>query len=156
MGEAEELYARVADLITVEEFEERIQKLIEGYDGLVNQRAAALLVVDELGRSQEAEESISDIRDGEDVTVEGEVLEISDVRTFRRRDGRTGRVRNIGISDGTGKCRIVLWDKDAEMVEEESITVGCMVRIINGRVKDGRYGLEVNFRYSSILLKDPR
>lgn len=153
MGESDKLYRRVSDIITVGEFEKRVKATVDGYDGLVDERAAALLVVDELGRGEETCQRISELTDGEDATVEGEILEISEVRTFRRKDGRQGRVRNITLSDGTGTCRVVLWDRDTEKVEEEGLTVGGKVKIVNGRVKDGRYGLEVNLRYSSILLK---
>ena len=49
------------------------------------------------------------------VDVEGEVLEISDVREFSKY-GRQGKVANAIIKDGTGKVKLSLWNEQIEKV----------------------------------------
>ena len=44
-------YALVSDLLTKEAFDERVEKKVESLGGLVDEVTAAMLVVDELGRS---------------------------------------------------------------------------------------------------------
>jgi replication factor A1 len=50
------------------------------------------------------------------VDVEGEVLEVSDVREFSKY-GRQGRVANAMIKDGTGKVKLSLWNEQIEKVQ---------------------------------------
>jgi replication factor A1 len=50
------------------------------------------------------------------VDVEGEVLEMSDVREFSKY-GRQGRVANAVIKDGTGKVKLSLWNEQIEKVK---------------------------------------
>ncbi|HDM25039.1 MAG TPA: DUF3127 domain-containing protein, partial [Thermoplasmatales archaeon] len=56
------------------------------------------------------------------------------------------------IVDNTGRCRLVLWDDDVELVENRIIEVGSIVKVINGYTKTGKDGfLEVNVgRWGSI------
>ena len=154
MGKSgKDLYDRVSDIMGQEEFQARIKELVDGYEELIDDYTAGMLLLDELGRGETNIQAVKDLKDGEDSSVQGEVIEIMDTRTFRRKDGRDGRVRNVVISDGTGPCKIVLWDKDTEQVEDLHIAVGDRVKVINGRVKDGRWGLEVSIRRTSLLMK---
>ena len=62
------------------------------------------------------------------VDVEGDVLEVSDVREFSKY-GRQGRVANALIKDGTGKVKLSLWNEQIEKVRP-----GDKVKIQNGYV----------------------
>lgn len=57
-------------------------------------------------------QKIKDIKDGMgDLNLTGKVLEISEVRTFQRKDGNSGRVGNLMLGDETGTLRVTLWMK---------------------------------------------
>ena len=75
-----------------------------------------------------------------DITTVGRVLAVYEVNEFERGDGTTGKVRNIMIEDETGKIRLVLWDKDAEL----NINEGDIVKIIHGYVKESGEYLDLN------------
>jgi replication factor A1 len=48
---------------------------------------------------------IADIRDREEVNVVAKVVKVNPTRTFNKRTGGQGRVRNIEIEDDSGSCR---------------------------------------------------
>ncbi len=64
------------------------------------------------------------------VDVEGEVLEVSDVREFTK-FGRQGRVASAIITDGSGKVKLSLWNEQIEQVKP-----GDTVRIMKGYVSE--------------------
>ncbi|MBW2964438.1 hypothetical protein KY363_03170 [Candidatus Woesearchaeota archaeon] len=62
------------------------------------------------------------------VEVEGQVIEMSDVREFSK-FGKQGRVANAIIKDGTGRVKLSLWNEQIERVK-----TGDTVKITNGYV----------------------
>jgi replication factor A1 len=52
-----------------------------------------------------------------DVNLFGKVLDISAVRTFEKKDGLSGRVRNFLLGDATGKISVSLWDEKVDLLE---------------------------------------
>lgn len=140
----DQLYEEVKDLKTKQEFEDEINKIREEYDDLLDEDTAALLIIDSLGRNKENICKIADIESGMECTVFGKIIDIDKSRNFNRPNGSRGRVINLELSDGTGTCGLALWDKDVELVEKCTIQKGTNVKIINGYVKDGFNGLEIN------------
>jgi len=147
----DELYKLVKDIKSKEDFEKEIKKLIESYSNLIDEDAAALLIVDKLGRNKQHILGISELRSNMDCTIFGKVERIYQPKKFER-ENKVGRVVNLDIVDNTGRCRLVLWDDDVELVENRIIEVGSIVKVINGYTKTGKDGfLEVNVgRWGSI------
>lgn len=137
--EKEELYGAVKDMLSREKFEGKIAEEIENYGGLIDEDAAAMVVVDKLRSDFFSVARISELKPSDEVTLYARVEFIGNVRNF---DG--GRVVNVVVSDGTGSCMLVLWDNDVDLVKSGKIKEGSMVKIINGYVKDGYYGMEIN------------
>ena len=147
----DQLYDHIKDIKTKEEFEKEILKIKQENDDLFDNETIALLIVDELGRNTENVCKIKDLELGQECTVFGKITNIHELRSFNRKNGSKGRVINLDLSDGTGNCRLALWDKDVELVENRKIQNGTNVKIINGYVKDGFNGIEVNVgRYGLI------
>jgi replication factor A1 len=140
----EELYELVKDLKTKQEFETEIKQRFQTYNELLDEDTVALLIVDELGRNKQPLEKIADIKPNTDCTVIGKVIAINQLKQFVRKNGTKGKVINLEISDETGICRLVLWNKDIELVKTKEISTGTTIKIINGYVKDGFQGLEIN------------
>lgn len=132
----------VSDLYTEEEFKEKIKEKKTGFSSLLDEEALAHLIVAEEGRNQEAIDDINDIKVGEECTVEGEVVDLGTLRTFENKNGR-GRVRNVRIDDGTGSIKIVLWNDETDMVEED-LELGTKIRIANGYIQDKGYGKQIS------------
>ena len=113
-----------------------------------------MLIVDELGRNKENTLKIKDLKPGIDSTIFGNVTKINQSRNFNRKNGSTGRVVNLELTDETGSCGLALWDKDVQLVKNKTIKRGTNIKIINGYVKEGFNGIEINVgRWSSIEIE---
>ncbi len=151
---SDDLYESVKDLLTRTEFEEKIQKECGERDGLLDKDTIALLIVDELGRNTKNIQSISDLVAGKEGTVFAKVMGIAEERSFSKKNGYSGKVVNLQISDNTGTCGLVLWDKDVELVKSK-IQIGSNLKIINGYVKQGLGSLEINIGRWGLLEIEP-
>jgi ssDNA-binding replication factor A large subunit len=150
----EESFENVKDLMTYEEFRERISREVSKFGGLLTEDAAALLVMEQLGRYEVQYDRISDIKPDQSVRVRGDVLRLSPVKEFRRKDERVGRVANVTISDGSGECRLVLWDDDTMLVSKGALKAGGSLRLINGYARMTDYGLEIaKGRFGAIVVE---
>ena len=138
-----QLYEKVKDIKTKSEFETEIKKTIQEYDNLLDEDTAALLIVDKLGRN-DIITKINDLEPGMECTITGTVVEIGDIREFDKKNGGKGLVTNLVLKDDTGTCKLALWHKDVGLVKEEKIRAGTEVKIVNGYVKKGYYGVEIN------------
>ncbi|MHB8605403.1 MAG: hypothetical protein ACYDCK_09125, partial [Thermoplasmatota archaeon] len=134
-------YARVADLMTREAFDARIRERAREFDGLLDDEAVALLVVDEAGRSEFTSVTLAEAASRSEATVAVEVVRILPEREFSRADGGTGRVRNVAVRDASREAVLAFWDRDTERAAE--LREGGKVRVVNARVKDSRFGLEL-------------
>ena len=80
--------------------------------------------------------TLDTVKNEGDWSVEGSVSSLQPVRAFSSRDGRTGHVRNIVLSDGTAHLRAVLWG-DRALVP---LVRGDYLTIYNARLRQGRSG----------------
>jgi len=149
------LYDQIKDLKTKEEFEEEIHKRYKEYDGLLNKDTIALLIVDELDRNNQNICKIADLEPGTECTVFGKVTNIRESRTFTRKNGSSGRVINLELTDDTGTCGLVLWDKDVGLVHNNTIKNGTTIKVINSYIKEGFTGIEANLGRWSMLEIEP-
>jgi len=90
-----------------------------------------------------------------DVDVEGKVVTAYDVKTFTRKDGDEGKLRNVVIADQTSKIRVTFWGDDVETVAD--IQEGDVIRILHGYVKEGyRGGLEYQVGRNGEIVLNPK
>jgi len=151
-----ELIELIADLKTRKDFEKEIKKRYKSYDELIDQDTIALLIVDELGRNKQSITKIFDLAPDGDYTVVGRVLNISDLKTFKRKNGTLGKVINLEITDDTGTCLLVLWNGDIDYIKNKEIQPGTIVKIINGYTKLGYTGgIEINLGRWGLLEVEP-
>ncbi len=133
-------YALVSDLLTEEEFEQRVEEKSEALHGIVDEVTAAMMVVDDLGRSHV---KIADIPKTAAAIVSffGKILAIEGPREFVR-DGESepGVLVTIVLGDPTGTTKTTLWDEKAAAIHE--LAVGSVVEVI-ARPRMGRK--EVSF-----------
>jgi len=130
-------YALVDDLITKEEFEQRVERKMEECGDLIDEPGAAMLVVRALGRQHVKIRELS----GKSSLFSffGKVVDKTDPREFDRSDGEKGWVAALLLGDETGTARIVLWDEKARAALE--IEKGEVLEVI-GR-HPGRGGKEI-------------
>ncbi len=137
-------YEKVKDLIAPEVFDVQVDAAIEEWGGLLDRDAAAMVVVERLGRSVATFARIADLEEGMEANLRATVVGISPVRTFTRQDGSTGRVANLELRDESGFCRFALWDEDVGLVERGKIAVASTVRALDCYVKRTNFGLDVS------------
>jgi len=67
---------------------------------------------------------IADIAEGMvNINLRARVIDLGNTRSFKRRDGGEGRVRNVTIGDETDKINITLWDERTEIPFGENDTI---------------------------------
>lgn len=140
--QVEEIYRQLADQITPEDFQARVDEKVALMAGLCDGRTAAMLVARDLGAS-EVLTKIGSIRpETGNVTFIGKVLSVSEIREFPRSDGSMGRVANLTLADETGSVRVALWDETVELVRSGDLKVGQCLKV-RGLAKEGYSGTEV-------------
>ena len=121
-------YALVSDLLTREEFEQRVEEKAESLGGIVDEITAAMLVVEDLGRSHV---KIGDIPKTTAAVVSffGKILSIEGPREFTCEGESTpGLVASLVLGDPTGTTKTTLWDEQAAAVSE--LAVDSVVEVI--------------------------
>lgn len=151
----DQLYEIIKDLKTKNDFKGEIKKRSNECDGLLDEDTIALLIVDELGRNKQTISKIAELKPDMECTVFGTVTDIRESRNFTRKNGSSGAVINLELSDETGSCRLVLWNDDVKLVKNKTIQKGTHVKVINGYMKDGFNGLELNVGRWGLLEIEP-
>ena len=144
------LFSRVKDRVSEEEFLRRVREAGVEFDGLLDDEALGLLVLDELGLNEGAYVTLAELEGRAEATVRVVVERVDPPRTFDR-GGREGRVCNVHVSDATGAARVVLWDRDVDKAEDGTLRAGARVTLVNARVKQGPYGPELHVGPWSVL-----
>ena len=138
MDEVTNIYERLGERITFDDFKAKIEEKVRTMGGLCDEDTAALLVAQELGVDAPITK-IKDIApDNSNVCFACRVISVSDVREFSRSDGSTGMVANITVGDETGTMRVSLWDELASAVDE--LETGQHLQI-GGYTKEGYAGV---------------
>lgn len=125
-----------------EELDSELLRLKEEFGGLVDDNTLRRLI-ESRGVSM-SEKKISEFGDKEEISATVKVTRIFDTKVFNKRTGGEGKVRNIGVEDDSGNCRITLWDEDVNLVETMSIEVGDELKLTSCYVKQTDYGTDVS------------
>lgn len=142
---------RVKGKVDVQDVLARIEKARVAFDGLLDDEALCLLVLDELGLNEGAYVTIADLKGRTEATVHVTVDRIDPVREFQREGRPSGRVCNVLVSDATGEARMTLWDRDVEKAEDGTLREGARLRLVNARVKDSKWGVELHVSPWTVL-----
>ena len=146
-------YALVSDLLTKEAFDERVEKKVESLGGLVDEVTAAMLIVDELGRSHIKIGEIPSARTSL-VSFFGKILEIKPPHEFTREGEGPGLVASIVLGDPTGTVTMSLWDERAQAVSE--LDVGSVIEVI-GKTRLGKKEITcVALRESNVTIVETK
>ena len=143
MDKVMEIYEKLKDRISLEEFLGLVDEKEAQMAGLADKETAAKLVALSMGISDD-EKKIGEVTlELSKVVLVGKVIACSDVRAFNREDGSSGNVANLTLADETGSIRVVLWDDAADLVKVGDIVFGDSIQV-SGFVREGRNGLEVS------------
>lgn len=143
MDEITEIYEKIKDRMSMEDFLARMEEKKELLGGLPDDKTLATLVIYDMGEYDDKIKIGQVTLDNSNVTIVGKITVCSDAREFNREDGSTGSVANLTVADETGSIRVVLWESAADLVQVGEIVFGDAVQV-SGFVREGRNGLEVS------------
>lgn len=97
---------------------------------------------------------IGDLRNGMyNVNVAGRVAQISEERSFNRKDGSPGRVASVLLEDETGTVRLSLWDEDVDLKNE--LETGSLLAVENGYTRESLGSVGLNAGGNSQIKINP-
>ncbi len=141
--------------LTRKELLQMISEKRDGAQKFFTNEAAARIVAMELGvkiadKPLQLNVPISDLVSGlSDVTITGQVVEIYPPKSFTRQDRTEGQFASLILKDTTGTLRVVLWNDKTNLVGDERVKTGHIVRVLHGYMRkglDGRLELHVGSR----------
>lgn len=125
--------------------ESKVKKLVEEKKeeaaGLLTDHGALYALEKEYGISSSEEAlEITEIEklkpNMQSVNVFGVIKEVSSPREYKTAK-REGKYARLGLKDNSGESTVVLWDKNASLVESEGFKIGSRVLIRNVYTKEG-------------------
>ncbi len=130
--------------ISEEELNKLIKEKKEEYGGIVTDEAILRIIANEYNidiDDELGEFLIKDIREGQiNVEIIGVVKDVSEIKTFKRKDGSEGKYRKVVIADKSGEIVITLWDELAE----KDIKVGDILKIRKAKSRIWRDKIELS------------
>jgi len=156
---AEQIYQALLDTgISEEEINQQINEKLTDYQGFMTKQAVLFLIAKENGINiysseynieiqKEIEElidyndftiPISSISEGmQNIVITGRITEIFGTKSFTKKDGTSGIVGSFQICDKSECIKIVLWNEQAKIMENEFFQKGEVIQIIGGYSKKG-------------------
>ena len=151
--EINELLNSIPEGVDKENFKAALEGLKGEPDELLSLTARAYLMADEMGLYRPETEKISALRTGDTIDVEGTIVRVDPVKHFTRKDGGEGSLISLQIDDGSGRCRLTIFDwKLIDRIVSGEFLEGDRVRLMCVTPEDRGYGLELKFRKGSQIL----
>jgi replication factor A1 len=161
MTEIDQLFERVLKESgkNTEEIRAMIDKRKAATHGLLSDYGALYAVAKELGVEMGGDRititKISDVKPKGSYNVAGRVAMVYPPKDFQKKDGGTGKIASLILSDGSGETRLVLWDANAEFAVRTK--PGDIVLARNAYGKEGLKGnVELQAGNMSNILINPK
>jgi replication factor A1 len=129
--------------LSMDEIVQRVKETQEKYE-LLTPEGAARIVAKELGIDLEPAEvvvrplRIEDLAPGMSrVDLVARIVRIHPPREFQYSSGKVGKRGGLLLRDRTGFIRLTLWDKQVEILDEDHVRKGDVIRVKNGYVVRG-------------------
>lgn len=143
--------------ITKEQIEEKVKTKLEQLAGLISKEGAVHIIANELGINLLQTQGILKTKDllagMRDIELAGKVIKKYEIREFST-EKRNGKVARFLIGDETGTTMIVMWNDQAdklENIQEEQI-----IKIKNANVRENNGKTEVHLGEGSELEINPQ
>jgi len=142
--------------LSEDDINQKIKAKLKQLPGLISEEGAAHIVANELGvklfdigEKLQIKNILAGMRN---VDVVGKVLQKYELREFNK-ENTSGKVANILIGDETGVVRVVLWNKQAELINQ--LKEGDVVKVRGGYVRENNGRKEVHLNDLSKLIINP-
>ncbi|MFX0083900.1 MAG: DUF2240 family protein [Candidatus Hodarchaeota archaeon] len=135
--------------LTRKEIQDMVEDKKKELKGLISEEGALFVIARELGVDVKEENKdliqsidifISDITiNMKNINITGRIKEIYNVNKFNKSDGGIGYVGSFLLHDKTGDIRIVLWDDQVTVFNEDNFQYNEIVKIVNGIARKGKF-----------------
>ena len=120
-------------------------KKIKSGNFLTDETAARIIASDlgvEIAKPPiELKIQIKDLISGlNDVSLVVKLISIFLLNTFKRKDWTEGKFATLLVSDKSGTLRVILWDKNVDLIETGKIQKDQIIQISHGYVREGWNG----------------
>lgn len=154
---ADQIYQALLDTgLSEEEINKQINEKLTEYQGFMTKQAVIFLIAKENGINiysseynsevqKEIEEfidyndftiPISNITEGmQNIVITGKITEVFDINNFIKKDGTPGTVGSFQICDQSECIKVVVWNEQVEIIENEYFQKGEIVQVIGGYSK---------------------
>ena len=141
--------------LSEDDVNQKVQLKLQQLAGLISKEGAAHIIANELGvKLIDNSGKIKDLYpEMKNVEFLAKIQNIYDVREFIRSDQTTGKVGRFIVGDETGTMPVVCWNTQAENLTH--LSVGYIVRISGGLVRENRGGVEVHLNEQSKIIINP-
>ncbi len=135
--------------ISLTELDSKIKEKMDELSGLISEEGAAHIVANELGLQlleEQPRPKVNDLKAGmRNIEVLGKIVRKFEVRHFESARG-PGKVASFVLGDETGTTRVVLWNDQADKLDE--INEGDVLKLSSAYARDnnGRLELHLNDR----------
>ncbi|MDD6285968.1 MAG: OB-fold nucleic acid binding domain-containing protein [Methanosphaera sp.] len=155
-----ERYQEVKDKVEYKDFLNDIKEIKEenGDSPFITEEQIVDMAIEKYAGRQNIQQThtnqvqeISSLIEGNgNISIQGRLIAISNIKTFTTKKGREGKVANLTVEDNTGKIRVVMWTDNMKYMSR--ISEGDIVKINNLEVRKGYTGdLEVQMRNNSSI-----
>jgi replication factor A1 len=150
--------------LTRKEIQGMVEDKKKELKGLISEEGALFVIARELGVDvkeenkdllQDIDLNIADITENmKNINITGRIKEIYSANKFNKADGGTGYVGSFLLHDKTGDIRIVLWDDNVNIFNEDNFAQNELVKIVNGIARKGKFeDIEIHIgRYGKTIL----
>ncbi len=153
-------YQEIKDKVEYKQFLQDIEEIEDenSDDPFITQDQVVTMVIEKYAGRQNIQQThtnqvqkISSLIEGNgNISIQGRLLAISNIKTFTTKKGREGKVANLTVEDETGKIRVVMWTDNMKYMNR--IEEGNIIKINNLEVRKGYTGdLEVQMRNNSTI-----
>ncbi len=148
----DDIYEKLKDLFSPQEFEKELAKLREQHHNLLDDDALAFILLDMHKRNDFFKHSLGELRDGDYATLLVQPVSEPRIKQFTGKDGKEKELAEMTVSDGESQCSLTLWSSEQiDMVREGLLKRDTQLRVVNGRFKHSRYGRQISMGYWSKL-----
>lgn len=155
-----ERYQEVKEKVTYKDFLKDLEDIkIENVDApFLTQQQLIDMVIEKYAEHENIQQThtnqiqpISSLIEGNgNISIQGRLISISNIKTFTTKKGREGKVANLTVEDNSGKIRVVMWTDNMKYMNR--IEEGNIIKVNNLEVRKGYTGdLEVQMKNNSSI-----
>jgi len=174
---AEKIYEKLLDLgLSEEDISSQVNEKLTEFQGFMTKEGAIYLIgkdngIDLYSSDPQIQEEIEELIDYNDfmipianitetmsnIVIAGRITEIFGVNSFNKKDGTPGVVGSFVVCDKSECIKLVLWNDQTKIMENESFQEDEIIQIIGGYSKVGATGnLEVHLSRQGKIVLAPK